>query len=284
MEAAGKAQEHRGHSPAFLLLAIVAGLAAAWGWMHFSQPLVDTIQVSSIAVLATIYYALVYVPLGALALALASLCGVHAWYHGRNSPSGIVSGLLLGAGGMAIAAALAAINGGMVSANGAAKASGNLIAIGGALILFQVAVEELLFRGWLRLTLEHVLGKRAGVAVAALGYAGFVVAGSGFALLPFVNLALLGLFFGLLAQRTGGIAAPVAAHFGWSLIEDIGLGLNPNPGVGPFGAIRDFDLLGAPLWGGSEAGLAASVGTSAVLLAFVLPLLRRVQEPEPQPA
>jgi membrane protease YdiL (CAAX protease family) len=263
----------KSHSPLFLIIAMLAGLAAAKGWMHFSQPLVDTIQVNSIAVLATIYYALVYLPLLVLALVLGSVCAVKPWLTGSNATKWISIGLTAGLCGMGIAALLARLNGGMAPAVEAAQTSGGLLAIGGLLTLFQVLVEELLFRGWLRQTFRAMLGPRNAIVVSALTYAAFSIVGSGFALLPFVNLVLLALFLGLLAERSGGIAAPVAAHFSWSAIEDIGLGLNPNPGVGPFGAIRDFDLLGAPLWGGSVAGLAASIGTAAVLAALILPLL-----------
>ena len=156
--------------------------------------------------------------------------------------------------------------------------------LGAVLTLFQVLVEELLFRGWLRLVLRRMVGARGAVVLAALAYAGFTMAGSGFAILPFANLVLLGLFLGMLAERSSGIAAPVAAHFGWTAMEDLGLGINPNPGAGPFGAFRDFDLLGSPLWGGTEAGLAASIGTSAVLVALTLPLIFWRRPPEPASA
>ena len=266
-------EEAKARSPLVLSLAAVAGLALAWAWMHFSPPLVDRLQISSIARLATLYYALVYLPLIILALVLGGVCRVQPLRAGPAMGRWSAAGLVAGIAGLGLSALLARINGGMALAAEPVKTGGGLLALGVVLTLLQVLAEELLFRGWLRLALRNMLGARGAVVLAALAYAGFTMAGSGFAILPFANLALLGLFLGLLAERSGGIAAPVAAHFGWTGLEDLALGLNPNPGAGPFGAFKDFDLLGAPLWGGSEAGLAASIGSAAVLVALCLPLL-----------
>lgn len=263
------------HSPLFLWALALAGLGLAWAWLHVSQPMVDTIQVESIAALACFYYGLVYVPLALLALVLGSLCAVQPWRPGGAPLKWAAGALLAGAAGMAISAGLAWLNGGLVAGGMAGRTGTGLILLGALLTLVQVCAEELLFRGWLRATLRQMLGPRAAVVLAALAYAAFSMAGSSIALLPLANLLLLGLFLGFLAERSGGIAAPIAAHLGWTAVEDLLLGLNPNPGVGVFGALRDYDLLGAPLWGGSEAGLAASIGTSAVLVAFTLPLLAR---------
>ena len=241
--------------------------------MHFAQPLLDTIQISSIAALASVYYGLIYVPLALLAVVLCHVCHVRGWQPGPALGRWIVVGLALGGGGMLISAGLAMLNGGMTQAAVSGHTARGLLAIGMVLTLFQVLTEELLFRGWLRLALNSAFGPAFGIIVSALAYAGFVMASSGFAALPFVNLLLLGLMLGLIAQRSGGIAAPIAVHFGWALVEDFVLGLNPNPGTGTFGTLVDYDLLGSPLWGGSEAGLAASIGTSAVLIAIILPLM-----------
>ena len=75
------------------------------------------------------------------------------------------------------------------------------------------------------------------------------------------------------------LVAPIAAHFAWNALEDLGLGLMPNPGTGPFGALRDFDLLGTQLWGGSEAGLAGGVGMTIVLVALLIPAATRSSAP-----
>ena len=55
--------------------------------------------------------------------------------------------------------------------------------------------------------------------------------------------------------------------------EDLGFGLLPNPGLGDFGALANYDMLGGALWGGSEEGLNSSIAMTLVLTALVIPLL-----------
>lgn len=267
---------------------ILGGLLAAWGWMRFSQPLADTIQVDSIVALSWIYYSLVYLPIAVLAVALSYLCHVRPWHNEAATGRWIASALACGIFGLGVAASLAWLNGGVVRGAGneaAQQGQAMLLATGFALILFQVLAEELLFRGWLRQTLELHLGTSKAIFISSAIFVAFSFAGGRFELLAAVNLFLLGLFLGLIAQRSGGIAAPIAAHCGWNWMEDLVLGLNPNPSVGLFGSVFDLDIYSRPIWGGTEVGLAASLGTTAVLSALVLAVLqvgakkRRAQMP-----
>ena len=154
------------------------------------------------------------------------------------------------------------------------------------MILFQVAAEEVFFRGWIQPALSRKVGSIAGVALAALLFTGFHVTGGARAPLSLVNILLAGVLFGLLALRSGGILASIAAHFAWNASENLGLGLDPNPGIDIFGGLFDIDLAGAPTWGGNPEGLNASIGTVAVLVALILPLLaaaRNARAPESIP-
>ena len=81
------------------------------------------------------------------------------------------------------------------------------------------------------------------------------------------------MWFGLLAVRSNGILAPMAAHFAWNASESIVFGLDPNPGVDDLGALANFDLVGMPMWGGTAEGLNASIAMTLVLAALVVPLL-----------
>ncbi len=90
-----------------------------------------------------------------------------------------------------------------------------------------------------------------------------------------LNITLAGVWFGLLAWRTGGILAPTLAHAGYNWAEEMLFGASPNPGVGPFGALFDADLTGSVRLGGSADGLNASLLLTAVLIAIILPLLLR---------
>jgi hypothetical protein len=87
-----------------------------------------------------------------------------------------------------------------------------------------------------------------------------------------VNLFLGGVLFGLLALRSNGLTAPVAAHFVYNVVEQSLFGLSPNPGAGVFGTVVDLDLRGQSLWGGSAEGLNASAALCVGLAAAIAPL------------
>lgn len=175
---------------------------------------------------------------------------------------------LLGLGSAAAFAALAGLT------HPGAGAHGGVFALlaGTIAILFQAGVEEVYFRGWLQPALARAWGQAAGLLVAAAAFAALHVAGGARTPLTLVNLFLGGILFGLLAIRTRGLAAPIAAHFAWNWAEQILLGLDPNPGVGSFGAIIDLDLVGSSYWGGSDEGLNASLALGFALTALIVPL------------
>jgi hypothetical protein len=88
--------------------------------------------------------------------------------------------------------------------------------------------------------------------------------------LAFLNVFLAGVLFGVLALRTGGLWAPVAAHWAWNAAEMSGLGLTPNPGLDPLGSVWDMDL-GGPSWlGGGRDELNGSITATAVLVAAIV--------------
>jgi membrane protease YdiL (CAAX protease family) len=167
---------------------------------------------------------------------------------------------------------MAALAGSLVSGTGG-HAAPLALAAGVMVILFQTTSEEVFFRGWLLRALERRIGAIAAGGLSALLFAAFHVLGGARAPMSLGNLLLGGVWFGLLALRSGGLAAPVLAHFGWNASEELIAGLSPNPGTGSFGAIADWDLVGDPLWGGTEDGLNSSIGMACVLIALTLPLL-----------
>jgi len=271
-------------SPALAWATVVGGLAAALGWVMIGQHLGDSITLTNAAGAMAIYYLLLFAPLIALAIVLAKFGGQTAMRMGANPRRWLVLAAALGLGGLAINVGFSWVNGGLVRGSGGGIGAGLLI-IGCALTLLQVFAEEILFRGWLQPALVARLGAAGGVALGAVLFAAFHLITGERAPLSLVNLALGGVWFGLLALRSGGILAPVAAHFAWNVLEDLFLGLTPNPGTGTLGAITDLDLMGSPWWGGTEEGLNASVGTTLVLVALIVPLLRgRPAKPVSAPA
>ncbi|KPF69578.1 hypothetical protein IP88_11580 [alpha proteobacterium AAP81b] len=194
------------------------------------------------------------------------LAGVAGPNPGRDAGLG----LALGLAGVGLAAAQAIVAGTLTSATGANEAAWLLLGI--LAILVQAGGEEIAFRGWLQPLLARAAGPLPALLLPTLAFMAMHLVGGARAPLALVNLFLGGLWFALLAWRSGGIALPAAAHIAWNTTEQLLLGLDPNPGVGAYGALADFDLIGSAWWGGSDQGLNASLGTTAVLLALIVPL------------
>lgn len=183
--------------------------------------------------------------------------------------AGAAVGAALGIGGIAAALLLSGLAGVVGPGADAGIRIGALL--GGTLaMLLQTASEELFFRGWLQPVVIAGWGRWPGLAATALGFAAVHFVSAAGAPLSLLNLTLAGLWLGLLAERSGGLALPIAGHFGWNWAEELLMGATPNPGVGNFGAVFDFDLAGNALWGGSGEALNASLSTSFVLAGAVV--------------
>jgi uncharacterized protein len=143
---------------------------------------------------------------------------------------------------------------------------------GTAVIALQATSEEVFFRGWLQPVLTRAWGF-LGILVTAAAFAALHLIAAAGAAVSVLNLFLGGLLFGLLADRYGGIASAIGAHFTWNWAEQLLLGLDPNPGLGSFGAVANLDLVGSRWWGGSAEGLNASVAMTFALAILLAPLL-----------
>ncbi len=236
-------------------------------------PLVATLwPVESVLLITMLVYAAVFAPMLAAALGLGAVGGVKSFLPGKPVGKWLALGLAAGVGGLAIAVGYTWLVGALVPGSAAALIGPGLAA-GFALIMFQVVCEEVFFRGWVQPLLTRVVPPFIAIGIGAVLFAGFHILGGARSVVTLANLLLGGIWFGLLAWRSGGIVAPVAAHFGWNGVEQLVLGLDPNPGVGDFGTMSDWDLTGPAIWGGSEEGLNSSIAMTFVLLALIVPLL-----------
>ena len=279
--ASGLSPERAPRPPLIAWLVIAGGLLASLGAVLLAQKLAERITTQSPGMAVTLFDLVLFGPLAVLALVLGLLSRIKVLRAGEAPLRWLGIGLAAGAAGLVVSALLSWLNGGMLRGEAVSHLAG-LIALGVALTVFQVAAEELLFRGWLQPALIARIGGPAGVMLGALLFAAFHYAsGATHAAMSLLTLTLGGLFFGLLALRSGGIVAPLAAHVAWNALEDLGAGLVPNPGIGPLGALFNLDLTGSVWWGGHEEGLNVSLGSVAVLLALILPLLPALQRPAP---
>ncbi|MFY7837307.1 MAG: CPBP family intramembrane glutamic endopeptidase [Novosphingobium sp.] len=254
-------------------LAIGAGLLASWSWVLIVVTFApDIFGGEATPGVYAAYTLTIYVPLLIVSLLAGWIGGTKVLTLGKYPLGWTVAGLVIGAAGLSVALAMSWLNGTAITGSAATGLTG-LVAMGIALTLVQSAMEEVLFRGWLQTALSQRLGQIAGVCGSAVLFAGFHLVGGARQPLTLAFITLAGVLFGLLALRSGGILAPIAAHAAWNVTEDSIFGLVPNPGNEMLGSIMDFDLVGNPLWGGNEEGLNASIGAVLVIVAAILPLL-----------
>ena len=189
---------------------------------------------------------------------------------GKGAGKNLPVALALGAGAVALLLLIAWASGIATPADSfLPRVSPALFLTGTLLVVLQVCAEELLFRGIAQPLLVRALGWMPGVALAALGFAAVHFAGGWRNPVSLINIFLAGTWFGVLAYRTGGLLAPLAAHFGYNWTEEMLFGASPNPGHGAFGSIFDLDLSGSAIWGGSVEGLNASLVLGLVLLLLI---------------
>jgi membrane protease YdiL (CAAX protease family) len=189
--------------------------------------------------------------------------------------------LLAGAGGLLLALAGLAVAVGIAAAAGAVRhgaeagqggGAGVGVLLGLAVFAYQAGGEEVLFRGWMQPVLGARLGPWLGLLATALAFGLLHLVGDRHTPLAMLNLVLAGLMFGLLALRSGGLWAAFCAHAAWNWAESCAAGLDPNPGVGAFGALTDLDLAGPPLWSGAGDALNGSLALTLVLTVIVATL------------
>ncbi|HEY4031368.1 MAG TPA: CPBP family intramembrane glutamic endopeptidase [Caulobacteraceae bacterium] len=184
-------------------------------------------------------------------------------------------GLIIGLVGFGLAFIMCGLFGAVSPGGATASLDHRLsgMAIGAVIIIFQAYGEELFFRGWLQPVLATRWGPWIGLGASSILFAAAHTLGRPISPVAVANDALAGMVFGLLAFRSGGLAAPFAAHFGWNWAEQSLLGLTPNPGVDPLGSLWDFDLVGSPLLGaGPDEMNGALPATLALLVLAALAL------------
>jgi membrane protease YdiL (CAAX protease family) len=196
----------------------------------------------------------------------------------RRAPIASWKALTLGVavGGLLfLLAVLGASVAGLLILPAASANDGLLIGVAFAAVLtaFQSYSEELFFRGWLQPIIATDWGLFAGLAVSSALFAIAHCVTQEIGLIAVINIALAGVMFGLMALRTGGVAAPFAAHATWNWLEQSVLGLAPNPGVDSLGSVVDVDLIGPGVLSGGTDGLNGSLLVTAVLAVAVMALL-----------
>lgn len=252
------------------IAAVALALAALW--LRFAPAIAGISAGNSTGLLSeAIFTFVIFGPLLVSSVAGAALCRVSGQLLGRSPLSSVGIGAAIGFGGIMLATGYAMLAGTLTAvAYGGASAA---ILAGLAITAVQVAAEEALFRGWLQPLLARTMAAPAAVGIVAIAFAGLHMVSGAYDPVVLLNLALGGALFGALSARAGGVSAAFGAHLAWNATEQMGVGLDPNPGVGSFGSIVDWDLIGPARWGGSPDGLNASWAMAIALCAFLVPLI-----------
>jgi membrane protease YdiL (CAAX protease family) len=206
----------------------------------------------------------------------AALAGL-AYERRARQPAnaGIAGALGLGAAvglvGFGLAVGFSAVLGAVASGAPPSPLAHRLagLAIGAAVIAVQAYGEELFFRGWMQPVLATRWGPWIGLATTSILFAAAHTMGRPISAVAVLNDGVAGFVFGLLAFRSGGLAAPFAAHFAWNWAEQSLLGLTPNPGVDVLGSLWDLDLVGSPLLGAGPDEMNGAVTATLALLIMV---------------
>jgi membrane protease YdiL (CAAX protease family) len=246
--------------------AVLLGTGAgplAYGALSGLMPPAEAVQRAAL-------FALVMSPFYAVAAVMLRLEGRPARTEAAALPVGLGLGAAFGTLGFGAAVGLTSLLGAL--AFGAPPPPLPVLGFAVAILLtaFQVWGEEFFFRGWLQPALGRRLGAAWGLGLASAVFGAAHAIGRHLGVVALVNDGLAGLAFGLLYRRTGGLAAPFAAHFAWDFLEQGVAGLTPNPGVDPLGSIFNLELAG-PGW--IAGGMDELNGSLACTLALGLMIL-----------
>ncbi|HEY2050705.1 MAG TPA: CPBP family glutamic-type intramembrane protease [Caulobacteraceae bacterium] len=221
-----------------------------------------------------------FVGLALAAIVATRLEGRRLWPHEAFGPAAAFGGLAMGLGAVFACAAVASIAGASGMIMGPPLVPPGVIVTALLVAALGAAAQEMFFRGWIQPVLGAAWGVWPGLLVTAAAFAAFHVAAGAHGPLVVGNLLLTGVLLGLLALRSGGLAAPTAAHLMWTWTGFIG------PASSPEGVLAQVRLHGPALWTGGDQGLAGSLAVTAVLLVLGATILtvrpQAVVAPEPR--
>lgn len=151
--------------------------------------------------------------------------------------------------------------------------------------LIQGFSEELLCRGMLMVTTAKTSRLSFALSVSAFSFAALHAANTGFAPLPFINLALFGFLMGLYMIRGGSIWGAAALHSVWNFAEGVLTGFSVSGMKMPTHLLSVLPTEGKELFiGGAfgpEGGLGVSFALSVALALFAMAKTKLADTAEP---
>lgn len=139
--------------------------------------------------------------------------------------------------------------------------------------IIQGGTEEVLTRGWLM----NVLGARynivLGLIVSSLLFSFMHLLNPNVNYIAVINIALVGLFYGLCVIKTNDLWAVCGMHSAWNFAQGNLFGFEVSGNNVPVGSLMDFKLIGSDFVTGGPFGPEAGIVSTIILVASILILL-----------
>lgn len=139
--------------------------------------------------------------------------------------------------------------------------------------IIQGGTEEIVTRGWLM----NVLGARynitLGLIVSSLLFSFMHLLNPNVNYIAVINIALVGLFYGLCVIKTNDLWAVCGMHSAWNFAQGNLFGFEVSGNNVPFGSLMDFKLIGSDFVTGGVFGPEAGIVSTIILVASILILL-----------
>ncbi len=148
--------------------------------------------------------------------------------------------------------------------------------------LFQVFAEEIVFRGYLFVTVKKGWGMAAAVGVSSVLFGAAHIFNPGFSAFVAFNLILAGVLMALAVVVTRNIWWPLGFHLAWNFFEGYVYGF-PVSGLSASPISLFITKVSAPKWllgggFGPEGGLAATIAFSAGIVWLLVKLKKGTED------
>lgn len=144
--------------------------------------------------------------------------------------------------------------------------------------IFQGFEEEFLFRSIFMKNLSDDLGLKKAVLINSLIFSIFHTGNTGFSLLAFINIFLLGLVFSLAFIKTGSVFFPAGAHSLWNMGQANIFGIRVSGMAPSQNTIFKTDISGPNIFTGGDFGIEASLVTSIVFLLILVFFMKAIKK------
>lgn len=186
----------------------------------------------------------------------------------KNNGKELISGLLLGAGVMALVFGALLLTGNARVVDWTPHFSPQTIQY--LLVFIMVGIgEEVLGRGFIMATLRQTKNIPAVIAVSSIIFSLMHIQNNAYSLVPFINIALVGVLFAVMFIRSGNIWMPIGYHIAWNYFQGPVFGFEVS-GTQSVGLITTKCAAPNIFNGGAFGPEGGLIVTAAILMSYAL--------------